>query len=58
MRDKHLVPATPTIYYECSYMSLPQCKASASERAGQCDINPYFAGAREPAGYRRYRRAY
>jgi len=43
-------------YYECRYTSLPQCNASASGRAAQCVINPYFAGAEEPAAYRRHRR--
>ena len=37
-------------YYECRYTSLPQCNATASGRAAQCDVNPYFAGAQ--AGYR------
>ena len=37
-------------FYECLYTSLPQCNASASGRAAQCVINPYFAGAQ--AGYR------
>ena len=41
--------------YECSYTSLPQCNASASGRAAQCFINPYFASAEESAGYRRHR---
>jgi hypothetical protein len=45
-------------YYECRYTSLPQCNASASGRAAQCLINPYFASAQEPAGYRRHRRVY
>jgi hypothetical protein len=45
-----------TNYYECRYTSLPQCAASASGRAAQCVINPYFASAEEPAGYRRHRR--
>jgi len=45
-------------YYECSYTSLPQCNASASGRAAQCVINPYFAGAQDPVGYRRHRRVY
>jgi hypothetical protein len=45
-------------YYECSYTSLPQCNASASGRSAQCVINPYFAGAGYPVGYRRHRRAY
>jgi hypothetical protein len=45
-------------YYECRYTSLPQCNASASGRAAQCVINPYFASAGEPAGYRRHRRVH
>jgi hypothetical protein len=45
-------------YYECQYTSLPQCNASASGRAAQCFINPYFANAEEPADYRRHRRVY
>jgi Protein of unknown function (DUF3551) len=46
-------------YYDCSYTSLPQCNASASGRAALCIINPYFAGAEDPAGYRRHgRRGY
>jgi hypothetical protein len=45
-------------YYECRYTSLPQCNASASGRAAQCFINPYFASAEAPAGHRRHRRAY
>ena len=40
-------------YYQCSYTSLPQCNASASGRAAQCVINPYFASEEEP-GKRRY----
>ena len=47
-----------TSYYECRYTLLPQCNASASGRSAQCVINPYFAGAQEPAGYRRHRRVY
>jgi hypothetical protein len=43
-------------YYECRYTSLPQCAASASGRAAQCDVNPYFATAREePPRARRHR---
>jgi hypothetical protein len=44
-------------YIECRYTSLPQCNTSASGRAAQCVINPYFATARVPAG-RHYRRVY
>jgi hypothetical protein len=45
-------------YYECNYTSLPQCNASASGRAAQCVINPYFGSAGGSAGYRRHRRVY
>jgi hypothetical protein len=45
-------------YYECSYTSLPQCNASASGRSATCEVNPYYAGPGEPAGYRRHRRVY
>jgi hypothetical protein len=48
----------PAIYYECRYASLPQCNASASGRAAQCVINPFFARAEEPPAYRRHRRFY
>ena len=46
--------------YECRYTSLPQCNASASGRAAQCVINPYFASAEEPRErhYRRHPRVY
>ena len=46
----------PINYYECGYWSLPQCAISASGRAAQCVVNPYFAnGYREPS-VRRHRR--
>jgi hypothetical protein len=45
-------------YYDCSYTSLSQCSASASGRAAQCDINPYYPGATGPKRRdRRYRGA-
>jgi ABC-type uncharacterized transport system substrate-binding protein len=47
-----------TYYYECRYTSLPQCDASASGRAAQCYINPFFASVEAPAGHRRHRRVY
>ena len=43
-------------YFECAYTSLAQCNMSASGRAAQCIVNPYYAGPK-PRG-RRYRRAY
>jgi hypothetical protein len=39
-------------YFECAYTSLPQCQASASGRAAQCVINPYYTGTNKPPGPR------
>jgi hypothetical protein len=43
-------------YFECAYTSLPQCQASASGRAAQCVVNPYYAGSKTPPPGRRERR--
>jgi Protein of unknown function (DUF3551) len=43
------------VYYDCRYSSIPQCKAAASGRAAQCDVNPYFVGLPPP---RRQRHTY
>ena len=40
------------VYYDCRYVSIPQCRAAGSGRAAQCDVNPYYAG--EPLGRRRH----
>ncbi len=40
-------------YWECSYTSLAQCAGSASGRAAQCEINPYYAGPRRQQRQRR-----
>jgi len=46
-------------WIDCSYTSLPQCRASASGRAAMCEINPYFAPPKSPGGsYRGQYRAY
>ena len=47
-------------YIECAYTSLPQCNQSASGRAAQCIINPYFASDQGPRHryYRRHPRVY
>jgi hypothetical protein len=48
-------------YFECAYTSLAQCNMSASGRAAQCMINPYYAGRKTaPPGqrYRRHRRVH
>jgi hypothetical protein len=33
-------------YFECGYTSLAQCQMSASGRAAQCIVNPYYAGGK------------
>jgi Protein of unknown function (DUF3551) len=43
-------------YFECAYTSLPQCNASASGRAAQCVVNPYYAGRKTAPPGRRDRR--
>jgi hypothetical protein len=47
-------------YFECAYTSLAQCNMSASGRAAQCIVNPYYAGAKSSPGRqdRRHRRVY
>jgi hypothetical protein len=42
-------------FVDCSFTSMAQCAASASGRAAQCLINPYFAARGRPPG-RIYRR--
>lgn len=29
-------------WYDCSFISLPQCRATAMGRAATCDLNPYY----------------
>jgi len=43
-------------YFECSYTSLAQCNASASGRAAQCIVNPYYAGPKTAPPGRKHRR--
>jgi hypothetical protein len=38
---------------DCSYTSMDQCRASASGRAAQCIVNPYYAAAPLRRSYRR-----
>ena len=40
-------------WYDCSFTSLPQCRATAAGRAATCDPNPYYP-VNAPA-LRRYR---
>jgi hypothetical protein len=37
-------------YIDCSFTSMPQCKATASGRGAQCYVNPYFAPYFVPRG--------
>jgi len=32
-------------WYDCSFTSLPQCRATASGRSAICDLNPYYLAA-------------
>jgi hypothetical protein len=43
-------------YNDCSFISLAQCAASASGRAAQCELNPYFANALQDPSRQRHRR--
>jgi hypothetical protein len=46
-------------YFECAYTSLAQCNVSASGRAAQCIVNPYYAGRKTaPPRDRRHRRVH
>ena len=44
-------------YIACRYTSMGQCRLTASARAAQCIVNPYFAGA-AGSSHRKKRRAY
>jgi hypothetical protein len=46
-------------FIDCSYTSLSQCAMSASGRAAECVVNPYFASAQlAPAPHHRHRRVH
>ena len=45
-------------YFECAYTSLPQCQASASGRAAQCVVNPYYTGRKKAPRKPRQQRIY
>jgi len=36
-------------YFDCSFTSLEQCRATASGLAATCDLNPYYAFDQRPA---------
>ena len=41
-------------WFDCSFTSLEQCRATASGLAASCDVNPYYSNAAPPP--RRYYR--
>lgn len=41
-------------YFDCSFTSLPQCRATASGLAASCDINPYYAFDERPLPPRKH----
>lgn len=43
-------------YFDCSFTSLPQCRASASGRSASCDVNPYYAFDQPPQQRRRHKK--
>ena len=42
-------------YFECSYQTMAQCAASASGRAAQCVVNPYYGGPKAKRSKRQKR---
>ncbi|MFB6414799.1 MULTISPECIES: DUF3551 domain-containing protein [Bradyrhizobium] len=42
-------------YFDCSFTSMPQCRATASGLAASCDVNPYYA-PKEPPPRRRHKK--
>ena len=42
-------------YFDCSYRTMGQCKASASGRSAQCVVNPYYGKATGKPGARKKR---
>ncbi|MCC8959336.1 DUF3551 domain-containing protein [Bradyrhizobium sp. Pear77] len=35
-------------YIDCSFTSLPQCRATASGRSATCTVNPFYKGQKKP----------
>jgi len=56
----HVVTWGGGAYEDCTFTTLDQCAMSASGRAAQCNINPYYAGptASQRRNDRRDRRVY
>jgi Protein of unknown function (DUF3551) len=49
-----VVPWGGGVYYDCSFYTMDQCRASANRQ--MCSLNPYYAGATAPV--RRNNRRY
>jgi hypothetical protein len=45
-------------YFDCSFTSLEQCRATASGLAATCDFNPYYAYNQSQPPRRRYKKVY
>ena len=44
-------------WFDCSFTSLEQCRATASGLAATCDVNPYYA-FNEPQPRKRHKKTY
>ncbi|UPK34946.1 DUF3551 domain-containing protein [Bradyrhizobium sp. 186] len=42
-------------WYDCSFISLLQCRATAAGRAATCDLNPYYPVNAPPPRWRHRR---
>ena len=42
-------------WYDCSFTSLPQCRATASGRSAVCDLTPYYPVYAPPQQFRHRR---
>jgi hypothetical protein len=42
-------------YFECHYRTMAQCQATASGRAAQCVVNPYYGGPKARRSKRQLR---
>jgi hypothetical protein len=46
-------------YFDCSFTSLEQCRATASGLAASCDVNPYYAFDQpRPSPRKRHKQVY
>jgi len=42
----HVVPKEGGAFEDCTFYTMAQCAMSASGRAAQCNLNPYYAVAK------------